>query len=429
MPVSEEDRQRRRREELLRRGDVAVHPERGGRGYLYRPRQLFTPKASATFDYDRATSVFEKLGASREDEWDDCSRYARQVRQPSRMSDQALPEQFNWERWFVPPHVDVPAVVDYFRYGYQVGEGEERPRVAPNHVILGNSWWGGEPADDPVPASEGAASMLGGVAGGGGEGILIAILDTGIAADAGEKHPSLSGHFDFDARDVDLGDADGDGDLDREAGHGTFVAGVALGRAPYARFDPVAVLDTYGVGDDLSVSKGIEEIAALPGISAKKLIINLSLGTYTESSRGLTLTRNAIKRLDPEILVVAAAGNAGRTDLFYPAAYKEVVGVGAVDADQRRAWFSNYGWWVDACSYGSALISTYVEGTFPYPDGNQGVFETPYLASWSGTSFASPNVAGAVAARATLDDISVREAYARLKAEGTSVPELGTFIF
>jgi subtilisin family serine protease len=426
MKGPDEERRRRRLQELLTRGDVGVHPQPGGAAYLFRPRQLFVPKGR---DSERAVPVLEKLGASRQDEWSECDqgshRHAARVDQPRRMVDQTMPDSFEWERWFVPPTVDVPAAVDYFRYAYRDSD-EPPPAVSPNHVVLGHSWAGGEPADDPEPADE---KLLGtGKPFEGGEGIVVAVLDTGIDAEADEKHQAFSGHFVADQSDIDIEDADHDGFLDTQAGHGTFVAGVALTRAPAANFEPVAVLDSTGVGDDLSVSIGIEAVGDRYKGLERTLIVNLSLGAFTESNQGLPLTHQAIRALGPEALVLAAAGNFASSDPFFPAVYKQVVGVGAVDADMRRAFFSNYGWWVDACSYGTKQVSTYVKGTFRYPDGHTATFDAPFMATWSGTSFATPNVAGAVAARASRG-FSVREAYEQLWAEGPAVPSLGKFIF
>lgn len=262
-------------------------------------------------------------------------------------------------------------------------------RVTPHHVLTGEQdyHWGPGTAvarldDDqklpPLPE------------GGAGSGVRIAILDTGVRA----RHDWLTKAESRGAIDYEELDEDGDLEFDLEAGHGTFVAGVALQQAPGATVVCRAVLDSRGITDDLSVA------AALLTLEGEGIdIVNLSLGGPVDGSNPLPLTRRALALLrheNPFLTVVAAAGNQARSQPFYPAAFPDVIGVGALDADLGRASFSNHGPWVNAWALGVDVVSSYV-GTDVMasadtdPGGNDG-------AVWGGTSFAAPRLAGHIAA-------------------------------
>jgi len=81
-----------------------------------------------------------------------------------------------------------------------------------------------------------------------------------------------------------------------------------------------------------------------------------------------------------DVLQVAAAGNQGNTGLSWPAAYDEMVSVASTDSADLLSWFSSHGDWIDMAAPGEAIFNLWV---------NQGT------ASLSGTSMASPHVAGA----------------------------------
>jgi subtilisin family serine protease len=92
------------------------------------------------------------------------------------------------------------------------------------------------------------------------------------------------------------------------------------------------------------------------------------------------------------LAAVVAAGTFGSNRPFYPAALKNCIAVGALESDgERRAEFSNHGWWVDACAVTQNVAGPFLTDTMP--DGQ--TFDG--FATWSGTSFAAPRVAGAIA--------------------------------
>jgi hypothetical protein len=141
------------------------------------------------------------------------------------------------------------------------------------------------------------------------------------------------------------------------------------------RILPVKVLDEEGSGFDVWVADGIRWAA-----DNGARIINLSLGNDKESPIILDAVRYAVSK---NILVVAAAGNSADqgNPVEYPAAYEEVIAVGATDENDQRAFFSEIQSYVDLSAPGWNIPSTFEQ------------FGLPYLAA-SGTSEAAPHVAG-----------------------------------
>ena len=112
-------------------------------------------------------------------------------------------------------------------------------------------------------------------------------------------------------------------------------------------------------------------------------IISMSWGGYSISE----LIWDAINySYSLGVVLVAAAGNAGFNGRLYPAAYDDVIAVGATDHNDSRAdfswWGSNYGSWVDVSAPGVDVYSTLFNDTYE---------------SWGGTSMATPHVAGLAA--------------------------------
>lgn len=169
-------------------------------------------------------------------------------------------------------------------------------------------------------------------------------------------------------------------------GHGTFVASVIasdmVGFAPQAELIPLKCFDA----EKSSVSYVISAIyAAVDDYQCD--IINLSLGTKTDNP---FLRAAIVYAYEHGVIMVAANGNldsgktsTGNDTYYYPAAYDEVIGVGAVDASKRIASFSvqNQSVWVSAPG-----------------DGVLGLSRTgARYKTGSGTSYASPLVAAAAA--------------------------------
>jgi serine protease len=224
-----------------------------------------------------------------------------------------------------------------------------------------------------------------------GLGVSVAVIDTGVACyDA----PPFSKGSDLAGTRCEGGYnfIDDDTSAYDDHGHGTHVAGTVAqttnngkgvaGLAFCARVMPVKVLNGYGWGNTADVAEGIRW-AADHGAQ----VINLSLGSPSSSD----LMKDAVKHaLDKGVVVVAAAGNEGEEDsVGYPAAYPGVIAVSATDSSDELAWFSSRGPQVAIAAPGVKVTQQTV------CDGGQNACEI--FGVFSGTSMASPHVAGAAA--------------------------------
>ena len=100
-------------------------------------------------------------------------------------------------------------------------------------------------------------------------------------------------------------------------------------------------------------------------------------------------------RLLGDAVGVAAAGNLQSGRPYFPAALPGIIGVGGLDRG-GPAWFTNFGSWVDACAPAVNVVSTFFHDVTETLDGRPRRRFREW-ARWSGTSFAAPKVAGAIA--------------------------------
>lgn len=210
-----------------------------------------------------------------------------------------------------------------------------------------------------------------------GEGVVIAIIDTGVDY----NHPDLKDNI------IGGKDFTGKGDYLDGNGHGTHVAGTIaasnsgsgiVGVAPKAKILALKALRDDGSGDIEAVIEAIR-YATQYGVD----VINMSLGGphYPELHEAV---KEAVAK---GIIICAAAGNDGdgnpRTEeVSYPGMYPEVIEVGAVDYKGQLAYFSNTNHEVDILAPGVRVLSTYLNGQY---------------AKLDGTSMATPHMTGAVA--------------------------------
>jgi membrane-anchored mycosin MYCP len=254
-----------------------------------------------------------------------------------------------------------------------------------------------------------------------GRGVRVGLLDTRLF-----PVNSLNGHY--IATPDDLVDLDGR-QFTMFDGHCAFVASCILGRAPAAELLVHHVLDSKGEGSTWEAAKAVAE-AAGAGLD----VVNLSLGEFlTDDNSAPMVLETAVKRLGPETVVVAAAGNNGDvTELTpdmvhegvrpnsasYPAALPDVVGVGALGQDGKRAAFTpDPAPWITLLAPGVGLTGAYVQGEVLIQHRNKDgdVIDSKPVsfggtAIWEGCSFAAGIVSGEIAARTVPGHRSAREA-------------------
>lgn len=223
---------------------------------------------------------------------------------------------------------------------------------------------------------------------------VVAVVDTGVD----RTHADLTGKLLTGYNAISPGQAPND-----DNGHGTMVAGIVAagtgngegiaGVVWYGRVMPIKVLDGNGQGFDADIAEGIAWAA---DHGAK--VINLSLGGVQDSPALADAVKYAAGK---GVVIVAASGNYGDDTTVYPAAYPEVLAVGATDNAANLTDFSSNGDWLDIAAPGFDITSTYPDDQY---------------ATASGTSFAAPITAGVAAlVRARYPALTAAEVQARLK--------------
>lgn len=215
----------------------------------------------------------------------------------------------------------------------------------------------------------------------GGAGVMTYVLDTGIYC----AHNDFEGRCKWGANFVDSTDTDGNG-------HGTHVAGTMVGKlygvAKKAQVKAVKVLNAGGSGSYAGILAGIDWVvtdaiamAKAAGRRVARAVGNMSLGGGIS-----TALNNAVNAAhDDNVLFAVAAGNDYRDACNYsPASAAKAATTGSSTNSDSMSTFSNWGSCVDIFAPGTSITSAWING----PNSDNTI---------SGTSMASPHVAGVLA--------------------------------
>ena len=327
----------------------------------------------------------------------------------------------------------------FLLHGTPLGDLTLPPDVQPlgagaaslNHLVHITGNGGGCPAREPEPVDPGTPivppSTRDAMA---GEGVRVVVIDTPLDETTRDSTPWLQG--------VEGVEEPPGTNLppqhDRYFGHGTFIAGIVRTLAPRAEVIVRARFQRSGAALETELISALEQTL----IEDNPDIISLSAGTYTFENSGLlglnTFYESQLRH-HKGVVLVAAAGNDNERAPFWPAAAPFAVSAGALNARcDGKADYSNHGGWVDVYAPGTDLINAYPTGWYDYE-------EPPYdrtprrewfsgLASWSGTSFATPVVAGLIAARMSHTGENGRTAAEALirDAQAVALPGVGAVL-
>jgi thermitase len=245
-----------------------------------------------------------------------------------------------------------------------------------------------------------------------GKGTKVAVLDTGVATDNEDINPQVGLRANFSTARTN----------EDNYGHGTHTAGIVAaianntkgvaGVCPDCTILAGKVMNDSGSGSSSGLANGINW-----AVNNGAKVISMSL--VVRPSRTLeTAVNNAWGK---GVVLVAAAGNSGGQAMMYPAAYPNVIAVGATDNRDAKASFSTYGTWVDVAAPGVNIYSTFPNHKFAL--GGSAGYDI-----LSGTSMATPTVA-ATAALVWSRDPTADKATVRAKVELSTdtIAGIGTY--
>lgn len=275
-----------------------------------------------------------------------------------------------------------------------------------------------------------------------GRNVRVRVFDTGLVEDAAAAHWWMTGVTGERDTLVQQGRIRPDG------GHGTFTAGCVRVTAPEARVHVVNAARLLPKRDTDDLGAVFEsDLAALirqhlvAGEDQRRVrvpdILLLNFAGTTQGGRppvALAGLYDTVIQHLKELLVLAPAGNEGDRRKNWPGSFAWVVSVGGLAENWRdRATWSNFGHNVDVYAPGDRLVNAFATGRYTCTwEGHENeVREFEGMARWSGTSFATPLVAGLVASRMSSTGQSSRRAWLSLLdlAERQAVPGVGPVLY
>jgi hypothetical protein len=317
----------------------------------------------------------------------------------------------------LPAGLDCPEALDLLdeRVGVGVGTPDTVLHITPR---IGSCCPATEPEEvatrsAPAPAVSPTEGAL-------GTGVFVSVVDTGWYDEA----KAWAGWLHDVTGDPETINTD---DIHRYAGHGTFIAGVVRALAPSTEVRVEGFLPHGG-----AVFESEMVVQLVQALELGPDVISLSAGATTRKERPLlsfeVFWEQHLSQLKGTVML-AAAGNDSTRVPFWPAAFPWTVSVGAIDANDQRADFSNFGSWVDVYALGVDLVNAFPQGTFvcKEPPNKGEVRKFDGMARWSGTSFSTPLVAGLIAARMSTTGHSARHAADWLlkRARAQAIPGVG----
>jgi Subtilase family len=325
-----------------------------------------------------------------------------------------------------PGSMTVPEVLDFLDAQVPGNPGPEggvpfATPVYPVHITKAC------PSTEPeVPCGNPAHPCPPPSAAGGGQGVTVGLSDTGLQANATATHAWLANV---------AGDPEPPGPtlpsglqrIRKYAGHGTFGAGVVACTAPDANVFVNNHFTQSAAELEYVIIQKLEDLIQ----SQSPDLICLPAGTYTRNN-WLPLSFSIFGAQHPGITLVASAGNDSTDREFYPAAFPWVVGVGALGPDQEhRAWFSNYGPWVDVYALGEGMVNAFVTGEYTYQEPPKQPAKQHFtgMARWAGTSFSAPLVAGLIANELAQSGGTATAAAQTVLNNATILPGVGPALF
>lgn len=214
-----------------------------------------------------------------------------------------------------------------------------------------------------------------------GQNIKVGVIDSGAA-----PHPdlvdSLCRGYNYLSKTTDVTD---------NIGHGTFVCGLIaanpnsadiVGVAHKADIVPLKCFDNGYTTRVSTICSAIYDAVDIYGCD----IINMSLGVPSYSQ---TFEKAIKYAIDKGVIIVAAVGNYGTDELYYPAAFDGVIGVGSINENLKKSVFSQYNSSVFVVAPGEDVWSTSADGAYSQK---------------SGTSFSTPLVSGMIAVMMNVED-------------------------